>query len=101
LAARQGHGSPLSDISNGELMESAKKKNQINGCPDFRFRNAQMFQLSLTAGQSTTNLAQCRRVPELAEKHGDELPPAGEATSLVFGFEVADSLFELHSWEEL
>ena len=34
LAARQGHGSPLSDISNGELMESAKKKNQINGCPD-------------------------------------------------------------------
>ena len=35
LAARQGHGSPLSDISNGELMESAKKKNQINGCPDF------------------------------------------------------------------
>jgi hypothetical protein len=37
LAARQGHGSPLSDISNGELMESAKKKNQINGCPGFLF----------------------------------------------------------------
>jgi len=35
LAARQYHGSHLSDISNGELMESAKKKNQINGCPDF------------------------------------------------------------------
>jgi hypothetical protein len=35
LAARQGHGSPLSDISNGGLMESAKKKNQLNGCPGF------------------------------------------------------------------
>jgi hypothetical protein len=33
LAARHCHGSPLFKISNGERMESAKKKCENYGCP--------------------------------------------------------------------
>ena len=59
-----------------------------------------MFQLSLAAGQSAADLAQTMR-PLLAEEHGHKLAPTPEATGLVLGLMVADSLFELRSWKQL
>jgi hypothetical protein len=60
-----------------------------------------MFQFPLTAGQSTTDLAQSMRPPQRAEQHRNELAPTAEATGRIFGFVLAHSLLEFRSWKEL
>jgi hypothetical protein len=41
------------------------------------------------------------RPPQLAEEHGNKLAPTGEATRMIFGSVIADSLLEFHSGKEL
>jgi hypothetical protein len=66
-----------------------------------RIRNAQVLEFSFAAGQSPTDLTEAVGSAELAEKHGDELPPAAEPLCGVIGSVLLDGLFEFQSWEQL
>ena len=50
-----------------------------------RGRDAQVPELALAAAQPAADLPQRMGAPELAEQHGDELPPAGEAAGMALG----------------
>jgi hypothetical protein len=63
--------------------------------PFRRLVDAQMAQLSLPCGQSTGDLAQTLRVPQLAKQHRDHLRPAGEAARMPLGLMLLYGGFEL------
>jgi Tn3 transposase DDE domain len=55
-----------------------------------RFAHAQMPQFPFAGGQTAGDFPQALRMPELAEQHGDQLGPTGEAAGMAFGFILPD-----------
>ena len=66
-----------------------------------RSRDPQVAELPLAAGQPPADLPERLRPAQLAEEHGDELPPAGEAPGVALGLRVLDRPLELEAREEL
>ena len=66
-----------------------------------RHRNPQVLQLALTTGQPSADLPQRMRPPQLAEQHGYELTPTGEAPRVVFRLVLFHRAFELQTREQL
>jgi len=60
-----------------------------------------MHQFAFAARQPVADLAQRIGVGQLAERHGDELSPAGEALGGAFGLVLLDQGGELRSGEML
>ncbi len=63
--------------------------------------DTQMFQLPLTASQTSGNLPEGMSSAQLAEKHGHKLSPAGESSSMSLSFRFSDGLLELDSRKQL
>jgi hypothetical protein len=53
-----------------------------------------MHQFALAASQAVADLAQRIGVGQLAEQHGHELGPAGEALGVAFGLVIPDQQSE-------
>jgi hypothetical protein len=66
-----------------------------------RLVNAQMAQFSLTGGQTTRDLAQTLRMPQLAKQHRDHLRPTGESARMPLGLMLLYGGFELQSGNQL
>ena len=62
---------------------------------------AQMLQLTLRGGQSLGDFTQAVRPSQLAEQHGDELTPAGKASSVPLGSMLANCSLELGPRKQL
>ena len=60
-----------------------------------------MRQLALAARQPAADLAQRVRPAQLAEQHGDELAPAGEAARVPLGLRRHDGLLKLGARKKL
>jgi hypothetical protein len=54
-----------------------------------------MLELALAGGQSLGNLVQAVRPSQLAEQHGQELTPGGEAARMALGFVLLHRLLKL------
>jgi len=63
--------------------------------------NAQVFQFALTASEASGNLPKGMSSTQLAEEHGHELSPAGEASSMTFGPGSVHGLEKLSFREKL
>ena len=61
--------------------------------------HAEMRQLAQATGKAAANLAQTIRPCQMAEQHGDELVPAGEALGVSFGAMLLDQERELRAWK--
>jgi len=57
--------------------------------------NAEVFQLAQAASETPADFAQRLGLRQLAEQHGDELIPAGEAFSVFFGLMFTDDVCEI------
>ncbi len=57
--------------------------------------DAQVGEFALATGQAGAEFPEAVGMAELAEQHGHELGPAGEAAGVAFGPVVADQLLEL------
>jgi hypothetical protein len=66
-----------------------------------RSRNAQMFQLPLTASKPSGNFAQGMGTAQLAEKHGHKLAPTGEPLRITFCLSDSNQLLKLHPGKQL
>jgi len=66
-----------------------------------RRRNPQMAELPLGAGQAPADLPEGLRPAELAEEHGDELAPTGEAPGMALRPVLLDRPLELDPGEQL
>ena len=66
-----------------------------------RLGDSQVAELAFAAGQSPADLTQGLGLPELAEKHGHELSPAGEASGMAFGAVLADQLLKFQARKQL
>ena len=62
---------------------------------------AQMAQFALAGRQSPADFAQGVRLPQLAKQHGDELPPASEATPVPLGPVLLHELLEFQARKKL
>ena len=60
-----------------------------------------MLELAFAAGQAATDFPQGVRPAQLAEEHGDELAPAGEAPRVPLGMVLVDGLLEFKTRKEL
>lgn len=60
-----------------------------------------MLQLALAGRQPLGDLAQTVRPAQLAEQHGDELAPAGEAARVALGPVLAHRLLKLAAGKQL
>ena len=60
-----------------------------------------MFQLSLTTSETPGNLAEGMGSAQLTKKHGHELSPTSESSSMPLGFRLSDGLLELDSRKQL
>src|SRR2546421_512623 len=60
-----------------------------------------MFQLAFGGRQSLRDLTQAVGPPQLAEQHGDELAPAGEASRVPLGFVFMHRRLELDAGKQL
>jgi hypothetical protein len=60
-----------------------------------------MFQLSLTTSETPGNLAEGMGLAQLTKKHGHELSPTSESSSMPLGFRLSDGLLELDSRKQL
>ena len=66
-----------------------------------RRRDAQVFELALTAAQPAADLSQGMGTAELAEEHGDELPPAREPAGMALGVRPRHQRLELRPRKQL
>ena len=66
-----------------------------------RGRDAQVLELALAAAQALADLPERVGAPQLAEEHGDELPPAREPARMALGVRPFDQRLELGPREEL
>src|SRR5215472_13176085 len=66
-----------------------------------RFRQAQVLQLPLAGLQSFGDLAQRLGLRQLAEQHGNQLPPTGEATRMPLCLVLAHCGFEAIARDQL
>jgi hypothetical protein len=62
-------------------------------------RDAQVLELALAAAQPAADLPQRMGAPELAEQHGHELPPAGEAARMALRVRPLHQGLELGAWK--
>jgi hypothetical protein len=65
----------------------------------WRLAQAQMLQFAFGGRQSLRDFTQAVRPPQLAEQHGDELPPTGKASRMALGFVFLNRRLELGSWK--
>ena len=63
--------------------------------------NAQMFELTFTASQTSGNLPERVGSPQLAEQHGYKLAPRGESSGMTFGPGFLDHHLELQPRKQL
>ncbi len=59
-----------------------------------------MFQLAQAASETPADFAQRLGLRQLAEQHGDELIPAGEAFAVLFGLMFTDDVGEFAAGED-
>jgi hypothetical protein len=66
-----------------------------------RSRNAQMFQLPLTASKTSGDLTESMGATQLTKQHGHKLTPTGESFAMTFGLGDGDQVLELHTRKQL
>jgi hypothetical protein len=66
-----------------------------------RSRNAQVFEFSFAAPQTTGDFSQRMGSTQLAEEHGDKLAPAGKPSGMSLGFRLFHGSLELDSRKQL
>ena len=66
-----------------------------------RWAEAQMLQLTFGGCQSLRDFTQAVGTPQLAEQHGDELAPAGEASRVSLALVLAHRGLELGTRKQL
>jgi hypothetical protein len=60
-----------------------------------RSGDSQVFQFSLTVSEASDNLSEGVGATHLAEEHGHELAPTGEASGMTFGVGSLNCLLKL------
>jgi hypothetical protein len=66
-----------------------------------RSRNAQMFQLPLTASKTSANLTKGMGVAQLAKKHRHKLAPTRESFGMTFCLGDGHQMLKLHTRKQL